>query len=208
MLLMARIYSDKISSSKKHVLHPNFKEKIKEIFGDMSSQQKSHISLLYDLATLDEKTGLYNNKFFENILEMEMEKAQRGYQKLCLFIIDIDFFKKVNDTHGHLKGDDILKRLAVVLKKQLRLSDVAARFGGEEFFILLPQTGLDKAKIITSRLRDAIKSDSMLKKYEITVSGGLTCYKPKDTGYTMKERADKALYKAKNSGRDKFVAID
>lgn len=190
------------------VLHPEFKEKIDEIFGEMSSSQKKDIAELYDHATRDEKTGLYNNKFFENILEMEMEKAHRGYQKLCLFIVDIDFFKKINDKYGHIKGDEMLKRLATVLKKQLRKSDVAARFGGEEFFILLPQTDLDKAKFITARIREAIKSDSVLKKYKINVSGGLTCYVGKDTEKSFKERADKALYKAKETGRDKFVAID
>ena len=195
-------------STKKRVLHPDFKKEMERLFGKMNKDQKDHLSELYDLATLDEKTGLYNNKFFENILEMEIEKAQRGYQKLCLFIIDIDFFKKVNDTHGHLKGDEILKRLANVLKDQLRKSDVAARFGGEEFFILLPQTGLEKSKLITSRIRQAIKEDSVLGKYGITVSGGLTCYVQKDTKKSIQERADKALYKAKETGRDKFVAIN
>lgn len=193
---------------KTDVLHPKFKEKIKEIFGNMSKAQKKHISDLYDLATLDEKTGLYNNKFFENILEMEMEKARRGYQKLCLFIVDIDFFKKINDTYGHLKGDEFLKRLASVIKKQLRKSDIAARFGGEEFFILLPETNLEKAKLITARVHEAIKSEPLLKKYKITVSGGLTCYTEKDTGRSFKERADKAMYKAKETGRDRFVAIN
>ena len=195
-------------TDKKAVLHPKFKEKMGKIFGEMSNLQKKHISDLYDLATRDEKTGLYNSRFFENILEMEMEKAQRGYQKLCLFIIDIDFFKKINDKYGHIKGDELLKRLAHVIKKQLRLSDVAARFGGEEFFILLPQTDLGKSKLITARIREAIKSDPVLKKYKMTVSGGLTCYAEKDTEKSFKERADKAMYKAKETGRDRFVAVN
>ena len=187
-----------------HALDPRFREKIKDLLEAMHES----VSLLYEAAVHDEKTGLYNNKFFENILDMELEKAQRGQQKLCLFIIDIDFFKKVNDKYGHLKADEFLKRLADVVKKQLRTPDVAARFGGEEFFILLPQTNLEQAKKITSRLRDAIKKDKILGKYNITVSGGLTCYKNKDSAKSLKERADKALYKAKNTGRDKFVALD
>ena len=198
----------KSSKEKIFLSDKEFKKRVTEIFGNISPSQRKYLSTLYNLATRDEKTGLYNNKFFESILEMEMEKAQRGYQKLCLFIIDIDFFKKVNDTYGHIKADTFLKRLAIVLQKQLRRSDIAARFGGEEFFILLPQTDIEKAKFITSRLRDAIKSDSVLKKHNITVSGGLTSYKKKDTERSLKERADKALYKAKNSGRDKFVAVD
>jgi len=193
--------------TQKNVLDFRTKEKIEEFFGNMSRHQKKFISWLYELATRDEKTGLYNNKFFESILGMEMEKAQRGYEKLCLLIIDIDFFKKINDTYGHIKADSFLKRLALILKKQLRRSDIAARFGGEEFFILLPQTNLEKAKKIASRIRNAIKSDKILGKYGITVSGGITMYKQKEREKPFKERADKALYKAKNTGRDKFVAL-
>lgn len=194
---------DKKLSKKISALDPKFRERIEELLSAMSES----ISVLYDAATHDEKTSLYNNKFFENILDMEIEKAQRGNQKLSLFIIDIDFFKKVNDTYGHLKGDEILVKLANVLKKQLRKSDIAARFGGEEFFVLLPETSLEKAKKITSRLRGAIKSDKVLKKYKITVSGGLTQFRKRDSKKRFKERADKALYKAKHAGRDMFVAL-
>ena len=193
---------------RKRLLNPEFKGKIKKLFGNLNEYQIRHISELYHMATHDEKTGLYNNKFFENVLEMEMEKAQRGYQKLCLFMIDVDFFRKINEKHGHIKADEFLNHLAKILKKQLRTSDIAARFGGEEFFILLPQTDLEKAKTITSRLRDTIKKDRILGKHKITVSGGLTEYRNKDTKKSFKERADKALYKAKQTGRDRFVAID
>lgn len=195
---MDKKLKDKISA-----LDPRFRKKLEDLFSAMSES----VSLLYDVATHDEKTGLYNNKFFENILEMEIEKAQRGNQKLSLFIIDIDFFKKVNDKYGHIKADELLARLAKVLKKQLRKSDVAARFGGEEFFILLPETNLEKAKKITSRIRSAIRLDKMLKKHGITVSGGLTQYKKKDTKKKLKTRADKALYQAKKAGRDRFVVL-
>ena len=191
-------------SKKIHALDPRFRKKIEDLFSAMSES----VSMLYEAAIHDEKTGLYNNKFFESILEMEIEKAKRGQKDLCLFIIDIDFFKKINDTHGHMKGDEFLKRIADILRKQLRKSDVAARFGGEEFFIILPQTSFVKSKNLTSRLRAAIKSDSVLKKYGITISGGLTCYKKGDSKKIIKTRADKALYKAKQTGRDRFVAIN
>jgi diguanylate cyclase (GGDEF)-like protein len=195
---------DRKLRKKLSALDPRFKEKIESLFSAMNES----VSMLYEAATHDEKTGLKNNKFFESILEMEIEKAERGYQRLSLFIIDIDFFKKVNDTYGHIKADEFLVLLAKILKKQLRKSDVAARFGGEEFFILLPQTGIDKAKKITARIRTAIKTDRILKKHNITVSGGLTEYKKGDTTKKIKERADKALYKAKQTGRDKFVAME
>ncbi len=194
---------DKKLNKKISALDPRFRKKIEELFSAMSES----VSMLYEAAIHDEKTELYNNKFFESILDMEIEKAKRGKQSLSLFIIDIDFFKKINDTYGHLKGDEFLKKLAQILKKQLRKSDVAARFGGEEFFVLLPETDIGKAQKITSRLRTAIKSDRTLKKYNITVSGGLTQYRKKDTKKKFKQRADKALYKPKHLGRDRFVVL-
>jgi len=98
--------------------------------------------------------------------------------------------------------------LAKVLLKQFRKSDIVSRFGGEEFFILLPETDLKKAKKITARLRTAVKSDALLKKHGVTISGGLTEFRKKDTKKKFKQRADKSLYKAKESGRDRFVAIE
>lgn len=194
---------DKKLNKKISALDPRFRKKIEELFGTMSES----ISLLYDAAIHDEKTGLYNNKFFNTVFDMEFEKAKRGKQKLCFFMIDIDFFKKINDKYGHIKADELLKKLAVVLKKQTRKSDVVARFGGEEFVILFPETGIEKTKKFTMRLRKAIKGDAALKKYGINVSGGLTEYKRGDTKKKIKERADKALYDAKKTGRDRFVVI-
>jgi len=188
---------------KLHALDPRFRKR----FTELMSMMDESISMLYEVATHDEKTGLYNNKFFENMLSMEIEKAKRGQEKLSLFIIDIDFFKKINDTYGHMKADQLLARLAQVLMKQIRKSDIAARFGGEEFFVLLPETNLEKAKKLTARLRRAIKSDNMLKKHKVAVSGGITQFKKGDTKKKLKERVDKALYKAKRTGRDKFVVV-
>lgn len=184
----------------------DFRKEIESIRQKLNPSQKRYISLLYELATHDEKTGLYNTKFFDDILEME--KAGRRQGNLSLFMVDVDFFKKINDTHGHVKADEFLVRLARILKRTLRTPDVVARFGGEEFIILLPQTGLEKGKLITSRLRETIKSDHIFKKHGLTVSGGITEYKKGDTEKSFKERADKALYKAKQTGRDKFVAIE
>jgi diguanylate cyclase (GGDEF)-like protein len=192
---------DKKLGDKLNALDPRFKRKIEDLFESINQS----VSLLYDTATHDEKTGLYNNKFFETLLDMELEKAKRGQEKLSLIMIDIDFFKKVNDKYGHIKADGFLKRLADLLKKQVRVSDIAARFGGEEFMILLPETSLEEAKKFATRLRKSIHSDSMLKKYGITVSGGITEYKPRDNEQRFKERVDKALYEAKESGRDKFM---
>ncbi|MCK4647322.1 GGDEF domain-containing protein [Candidatus Pacearchaeota archaeon] len=190
----------KDTKKKLHALDPRFRKR----FTELMSMMDESISLLYEAATHDEKTGLYNNKFFENMLEMEMEKAKRGKQKLSLVIIDIDFFKKINDTYGHMKADELLAQLAKVLMEQVRKSDIAARFGGEEFIILLPETNLEKAKRFTTRLRNAIKADNMLSKHGVEVSGGITEFKKSDTAKRLKERVDKALYQAKKQGRNRF----
>jgi len=184
-------------------LDPKFRNQIKDMFEHMNDC----IGVLYEAATKDEKTGLYNNKFFENILDMEIEKAKRGKQKLSLVITDIDFFKKINDTYGHIKADELLEQLAKVILKTIRKSDIAARFGGEEFIVLLPETSLEKAKKFCSRLKTKIYQDKILKKYNLTVSGGITQFKDKDSKKSFKTRVDKALYKAKKSGRNKFVAV-
>ena len=194
---------DKNIRAKMSALDPRFRKKIEELFTSMNES----VSMLYEVATHDEKTGLYNNKFFETILEMEIEKAKRGQQKLSIIMTDIDFFKKINDTHGHIKADELLKKLADVIKKQVRKSDILARFGGEEFVLLLPETNLKKAERFAARLKTAIHSDKTLKRYKVTLSGGLTQYKEDDTKKKFQERVDKALYQAKEAGRDRFIAM-
>lgn len=181
----------------------NLKELKDNLQGLLKNLDKN-IGSLYKLATHDEKTGLYNSKFFENLLDMEFEKAKRKQQKLSLMITDIDFFKRINDRYGHIQADKLLAQLARVIKNQIRKSDIAARFGGEEFVILLPETSLPKAKRLASRLRNAIHKDAVLKKHGVTVSGGTTEFRKGDSKVAFKKRADKALYKAKNSGRDRF----
>ncbi len=195
---------DKKIGEKLSALDPRFQKKIQDLFASINES----VSLLYDAAIHDEKTGLYNNKFFETVFEMEAEKARRKQQKLSMIMTDIDFFKKINTAYGHLKADEFLKRLADVLKKNARKSDIVARFGGEEFIILLPETNLEKAKKFASRLKTAVHSDRILKKYHITVSGGISQYKGQENRNKLKERVDKALYRAKENGRDRFVVME
>src|SRR4030042_5597863 len=97
---------DKKLGDKLSALDPRFRKKIQDLFESMHES----VSMLYEAATHDEKTGLYNNKFFETVLEMEMDKAKRHKQKLSLLITDIDFFKKINDTYGHMKADELLAK--------------------------------------------------------------------------------------------------
>jgi diguanylate cyclase (GGDEF)-like protein len=164
------------------------------------------VNKLYHVATHDEKTGLHNYVFFKDVFSFELEKARRGKQ-LSLIIIDIDFFKKINDNYGHLQADKILMQLSDVLKEKVRKSDVVARFGGEEFFIMLPNTHLQRAEKVAERLRKAILSDSFLKKYKVSISAGIAEYKIKDNIERIAKRADKGLYKAKKNGRNRVCFV-
>lgn len=180
------------------------KEKMKVLLLDLNAS----ISKIYIQAITDAKTGVYNNFFFETLITLEIEKSKRGANKFSLLIIDLDFFKKINDTYGHIKGDEILKRLATILVKNTRKFDVVSRFGGEEFMILFPGADLEVAKKLTKRLKKEVKEDFFLKNYGVTFSGGLTLFKEDDTPEKIKSRVDEGLYKAKKGGRDQFIIID
>lgn len=182
-----------------NVLEPKFKEQFSKVLNTLNNS----LSLLYDIATKDEKTGIYNHRFFKTIFEMELEKAKRKKDIFSFIVIDIDHFKKFNDTYGHLLGDKILRELAQTLQKEIRKYDVLARFGGEEFFILLPNTNAKKAFKIAERLRKNLWKNSQLKKYKVTVSLGVSQYKSLDNLKRVIERADKALYVSKKEGRNK-----
>ena len=166
--------------------------------------EKIHLNLnkLYYIATHDQKTELYNNIFFKDVFALELDKAKRG-KALSLIIVDIDFFKKINDSYGHIVADKILEKVARVLEKEVRKYDIVARFGGEEFFIMLPSTALERAKKIAERLRKAVLKDNFLRKYHITTSLGISEYKKMDNFEKISKRADKALYRAKETGRNK-----
>ena len=161
-------------------------------------------------ATLDALTGLNNRRQFEVRLKQEIATTKRQKNPLCAMMIDIDFFKKVNDTYGHASGDAVLRAVASVIKEHLRESDIPSRYGGEEFAVLLPYTHIDEAQIVGERLRKAVESTPVpidKKNINVTISMGLAEFNPEETGEELFERADKALYEAKESGRNR-VCID
>ncbi len=184
-------------------LAPDFKRHVNEVVEDL----RASLYELHDAATRDEKTGVYNHKFFKTVFGMETEKAKEGKEKLCLAMIDIDFFKKFNDTYGHLVGDEILVELTKNLAMHLRKYDILARFGGEEFLVLLPETSASRAKQITERLRKSLWKNERMKKYKVTISIGVTEYKTRDNMERMIKRADKALYISKENGRNKVTVL-
>lgn len=166
-------------------------------------------------ATLDALTGFYNRRQLEERIKQEVSNAKRQNAPLCGIMTDIDFFKKVNDTYGHAVGDLVLKTIAKVIRGQLREYDIAGRYGGEEFSILLPFTKLEEAKMVAERLRKTIESrvidiskvnpDSEKKEISVTLSLGIYEMKSDDNDEDLLKKADKALYEAKNTGRNKVV---
>ena len=185
------------------ILNPEARKNIRLLL----KQIENNIDYLYELATIDEKTGVYNNKFFKTISEMELDKAKRKIGPLSLLIIDLDNFKRLNDTYGHLVGDDMLKRLGFVLKKFTRKYDIVSRFGGEEFIILLPNTQIKRAKVVCDRIRREVARDREMGKCKVTLSGGLTEYKKGDSVKKMQLRADKAVYIAKKNGKNRIEIL-
>ena len=167
-------------------------------------------STILQYATLDALTNLNNRRQFETRLGQEISITKRQGKPLCAMMIDIDFFKGVNDTYGHAAGDEVLRTVAGIIKQALRESDIPARYGGEEFAVLLPFTHIDEARIVGERLRKAVE-DALItinqnsddeKQIKVTISMGLAEFDTVETGETLFERADKALYNAKAGGRN------
>lgn len=157
------------------------------------------------LAITDELTKLYNLRHFLNRLQEEIKRAKRYVRPLSLAMIDIDHFKKYNDTYGHIQGNKVLKKVAMIFEKESREGDIVARYGGEEFAIIMPETDKAKAKLFADRTRHKIEKVLCKEDFEIcvTVSIGLAGY-PEDAldAASLIERSDEALYKAKKDGRN------
>lgn len=164
---------------------------------------------LYQLAITDELTGLYSVRYFKHRLEKEMKRAYRYKQPLSLLMMDLDYFKVVNDMYGHLTGDMVLKETAARIRKGIRDVDIACRYGGEEFCALLPETDLKGAEILAERLRAAV-GDAPVKgnrnNITITISIGVASLSGGEAKEKFIEAADGALYRAKQEGRNRVVA--
>ena len=165
---------------------------------------------LEHLATRDSLTGAYNRRQFFVLADVEMSKARRQARDLSVLMIDIDYFKVINDQHGHAAGDHALLEITERINAAGRASDIVARLGGEEFAVCCPDTDLVGAKTIAERIRERCKDEPIIcfgKELCITVSIGLSQLDPLDAGFdALLQRADKMLYKAKESGRNRSVA--
>jgi len=164
---------------------------------------------LYEESIVDGLTGLYQRKYFELRLEEELKRSKRYKHPLNLVMIDIDYFKRVNDEHGHLMGDAVLKEVASVFKKSIRLEDVVARYGGEEFVLIMPHTSVENMRKTGERLRAEIE-EMEISGIRITISVGIGHFDGKEMDFNHRDlinRADRALYLAKKRGRNRVEMI-
>lgn len=174
------------------------------ILDDITDKKLKEEKLKY-LSNTDFLTNTYNRRYFNQRLEEEIERANITNRKFSLIMLDIDHFKKINDKFGHQAGDLVLKSIAQLIKKRIRKTDILARWGGEEFIILLPETEKDNAAILAEDLRNMINNLKFKDIGNVTVSLGVDNYHSEDTIDSIIKRVDKYLYASKSAGRNCVV---
>ncbi|MGB9151764.1 MAG: GGDEF domain-containing protein [Alphaproteobacteria bacterium] len=178
------------------------------------SEVRSDFERVHKESQIDPLTEVGNRKFFGQEMDRVITEAREQKSVLSLVMVDIDHFKKFNDTHGHLIGDQVLRLVARTLIENLKGRDIIARYGGEEFVILLPQTRLQDAERVANQLRASLATKQIRKRNSqeilgaITISLGAAEFLPEEDSETLISRADAALYKAKQTGRNKVVCAD
>ncbi|MDO9464887.1 MAG: GGDEF domain-containing protein [bacterium] len=173
-------------------------------------EQKQH--KMENLAMKDKLTGLYNRRYFHSVMKKELSRARRYGALLSLILIDIDYFKKINDTFGHSVGDAVLKKLSKIFKDSARKVDIVFRYGGDEFAIVCPISGTRSARIFAERLRKTIEKKQLRyngNKLVVTISAGICKYTSVYSSIEkIVEGADEALYLAKQNGRNQVCVAE
>jgi two-component system, cell cycle response regulator len=178
----------------------------------LQDELKKANELLKKLTNIDHLTNLFNRRYLSEILDGEFFRARRNKEQLSLIILDIDYFKKVNDSYGHQNGDVVLAAVASLSQRQLRAYDSAARYGGEEFVLVIPGTNLAGAFLVAERLRQAVLEFSFpapMEDLTVTISLGVSTYPSSlvDSVDSLFRQADEALYRAKQNGRNRVEAM-
>ncbi|MBI3404624.1 MAG: sensor domain-containing diguanylate cyclase, partial [Acidobacteria bacterium] len=182
-------------------------------YAAIAIENARHVQRIHELTITDDCTSLYNARHLNFMLETEIYRSQRYGYEFSLIFIDLDHFKQINDTHGHLMGSKILSEIGAMIKGHCRLIDFAFRYGGDEFVVLLPQTAKDHAYIVARRLHRLIRETVWLKddglNIHITASVGVASY-PSDsnTKAELLHLADEAMYLVKNTSRDSVAAAN
>ncbi|XRD24270.1 sensor domain-containing diguanylate cyclase [Lysinibacillus fusiformis] len=205
-------YEQELRSAKK-LLEAAYQEKeqalanLEQIHLEIEQQQAKLLAVnaaLIELSETDKLTGLKNRRFFQDKLEQQLNSYYESAKPFSLCILDIDHFKKVNDTFGHQVGDDVLAQLAQLLTQRARKEDTVARYGGEEFVMILPDTEIAAAKEVGEQIRKTVALDH-LPTGQVTISIGMTTVTLEDTGTTLLKNADDALYASKKNGRNQVT---
>ncbi|MEM7137163.1 MAG: GGDEF domain-containing protein [Myxococcota bacterium] len=171
-----------------------------------SDLESQYHETIYRMTIIDELTGIHNKRYLVEQLERELSRATRHGRPLTLVMLDIDHFKEVNDTFGHLAGDQVLKEVAQLAKSRLRPDDLIARYGGEEFALLLPETKLDGGARIAEELRAMIEGEVFAfedEEIDVTVSCGVSELQSEWRANDFLQNADRRLYEAKGAGRNR-----
>ncbi len=169
--------------------------------------ETAHVKMA-EMSTVDELTKLYNRRYFIEALDGEFERASRSEREMALLMLDLDYFKKVNDAYGHLAGDKALSDIGEILKKHIRRTDLACRYGGEEFAVVLPNVGKDNIYPTYERFREMVSMQLFeyeSKQFHITVSIGIAFSNDAESANDLLAHADQALYQAKELGRNRRV---
>jgi two-component system cell cycle response regulator len=172
---------------------------------------RDNVQMKIEMAITDALTGLFNRRYMETHLTTLVEQAAARGKPIAVMVVDIDFFKAVNDTHGHDAGDDVLREFALRIRKSIRNIDLACRYGGEEFVIVMPETDMAVATMVAERLRRRIATEPFAiqqgaRNLEVTISIGIAALTDAtDNAATILKRADTALYRAKRDGRNRVV---
>lgn len=173
-----------------------------EALKELNLQLSIRLQQIEEIAARDKLTGVYNRHMFEEVLGKEFSRARRYSRPLALIMVDVDFFKQINDQHGHQAGDAVLRELALLLTHALRDADIVARWGGEEFVIILPDTPGANAAGLAEGLRRRIEQETFAGGIRLTCSFGVTDCRPDDSLDSVFARIDCALYRAKTSARN------
>jgi diguanylate cyclase (GGDEF)-like protein len=171
-------------------------------------RELTHADDMRELALLDGLTGLQNRRAFRQSFKRAKARQLRNKTPLCAMLLDIDHFKRINDTYGHQVGDEVLVKLANVLTRELRGTDEVFRWGGEEFMVLLEETPGKHLELVAERVRAAVEAEELLEKSKITISIGATHILPQEQDDVVYPRADEALYVSKRDGRNRVTIMD
>jgi diguanylate cyclase (GGDEF)-like protein len=188
-------------------LRHKVKEKNQEL-AKRNAELENALRRIHDLAIRDELTGVYNRRYLMEIISMEKQRCDRSGHIFSLCIIDVDFFKRVNDVYGHLAGDEVLRTVASAAAATMRQTDFFGRYGGEEFAMVLTGTSVEGALLAADRVRQRIESLSFPKispDLRVTISIGITEFQRTENADATFQRADEALYRAKEGGRNRCI---